>query len=268
MARLLEKNIIRHIPTQRIIESYIYGQIKFDIMDSGDGDPFTSSREGIVDDDQNFKALLEYLEAEVLPKVLDEWDELRLGRGQEGDDENDRKSKRERKARDLYSAVSEEYKLDENAPGREQVGSWIEGLRGDAEFNVSSYIDCFLSENLLRKFIKEEGLELTDPAKEEAYKWREREKKRKKEAGISFDVCDDRGDLSYLGMDELALSVEKTKQTDKEPTLWTHAVSGRLVKNAVGHTGLLSEVAKQHLSVTFANIKARVIDLHSKKNED
>lgn len=43
--RLREKNLIRHFPTQRIAESYLYGQIHFDEMD-GDGDtPFTSSRE-------------------------------------------------------------------------------------------------------------------------------------------------------------------------------------------------------------------------------
>ena len=31
--RLREKNIIRHIPTQRLVESYIYGQIHFDTLD-------------------------------------------------------------------------------------------------------------------------------------------------------------------------------------------------------------------------------------------
>jgi len=41
-------------------------------MDQGGSDPFTSSREGIVDDDENFKALLVFLKGEVLPKILDE----------------------------------------------------------------------------------------------------------------------------------------------------------------------------------------------------
>jgi hypothetical protein len=101
--RLREKNILRHIPSQRIVESYLYGQIHFDKMEKKGSDPFTSSREGIVDGDKNFVALLRYLKEEALPKIFDKWDELRLGRGDEGDEENSRKSKKQRKASDLYS---------------------------------------------------------------------------------------------------------------------------------------------------------------------
>ena len=66
-------------------------------------------------------------------------------------------------------------------------------------------------------------------------------------------------------MDELAISVEGSKKSDGAPSLWQHAVSYKPVRNAVGHTGLLSDTAKVHLSVTFQNIKARVIDLISLK---
>ena len=79
-------------------------------MDAGEGDPFTSSREGIVEDDSNFQALLDYLKREVLPSIFDKWDELRLGRGKEGDEENTRKSKRERKALDLFALAKDEFK--------------------------------------------------------------------------------------------------------------------------------------------------------------
>ncbi len=151
--RLREKNIIRHIPTQRIVENYIYGQMHFDAMDQAGLDPFTSSREGIVDDDANFQSLLDFLKREVLPKILDEWDKLRLSRGKEGDDENTRKTKRARKARDLYSIVSDEFKPQADAPGKDQVEGWMTELQQDAEFNISAYVDCFLSENLVRKYI-------------------------------------------------------------------------------------------------------------------
>ena len=107
--RLREKNILRHIPSQRIIESYLYGQIHFDKMDKKGSDPFTSSREGIVEGDANFAKLLKYLKEKALPKIFDKWDELRLKRGEEGDEENLRKSKKQRKARDLYSIARDEY---------------------------------------------------------------------------------------------------------------------------------------------------------------
>ena len=92
---------------------------------------------------------------------MDKWDELRLGRGKDGDEENTRKSKKERKARGLYSAAREEYEPDDDAPAKDEVDHWLNDLRDDAEFNLSAYVDCFLSENLVRKYIKEHKIKLT-----------------------------------------------------------------------------------------------------------
>lgn len=153
--RLREKNIIRHIPTQRIVESYLYGQIHFDDMDAKGKDPFTSSREGIVEGDESFQQLLDYLKT-ALQKVFDEWDKLRLKRGKEGDEENPRKSKKQRKARDLYTLASDEYSPEEGAARKDIVDDWLDQLREDAEFNITSYVDCFLSENLARRYIDEQ----------------------------------------------------------------------------------------------------------------
>ena len=116
----------------------------------------------------------------------------------------------------------------------------------------------------MRKYIKEHRIELTKPSKEEVKKWREREKKRKDEAGLSFDIRRD-DDLSYLGMDELAISAEGSKKGDGKPSLWRDAINFRPVRNAVGHTGLLTGAAKNHLNVTFENIKGRVKNLVSGK---
>lgn len=265
--RLREKNILRHIPTQRIVESYIYGQIHFDSMDAIGKDPFTSSREGIVEDDGNFQSLLDYLKHDALPQVFDEWDKYRYERGKEGDQENKRKTKKERKARDLYSATREEYELDENAPGKDQVENWLTELRDDAEFNLSAYIDCFLSENLVRKYLVENSIPLKEGVVSEAEAWRKREADRKAEANISFNIRKNDNDLSYLGMDHLALSAEGNKDTGKKQSLWTDAVSFKPVRNVVGHTGLLTDNGKSHLMITYENIKARVKKLVSEEGE-
>jgi hypothetical protein len=42
--RLRERDILKHIPTARIAETYMYGQVHFDDLDDGK-DRFTSSRE-------------------------------------------------------------------------------------------------------------------------------------------------------------------------------------------------------------------------------
>ena len=264
--RIREKNILRHIPTQRIVESYLYGQIHFDIMDSQGKDPFTSAREGVVEDNKEFKSLLDELKRQIIPKITDDWDKFRLELRQSGDEENTaRKSKKDRKALDLYSTAKAEYKPEKGSAQFDQVNQWINELTPDAEFNISAYVDCFLSENLVRKYMTEQKVALTQPAQNEVTEWRDREKVRKGEANISFLIRKDNDDLSYLGMDYLVKCIEGNSLPPKEASLLKDAISYKPVRNAVGHTGLLSTNAKTHLSMTFENIKSRLRNLLSGK---
>jgi hypothetical protein len=256
--RLREKNILRHIPSQRIVESYIYGQIHFDSMDALGKDPFTSSREGVVEDDENFQSLLDYLKRDALPQIFDAWDKQRLNRGEEGDEENKRKSRKERKARDLYSATREEYKPETDAPAKDQVEKWLNDLRDDAEFNLTSYADCFLSENLVRKYIENKEIKLNHGASKEAEQWRKRESDKKGKANLSFTIRKDDSDISYLGMDALSITVEGNKNSGGKQSLCDDAVAYAPVRNVVGHTGLLTDNGKMHLRLKYENIKARL----------
>lgn len=255
--RLREKNILRHIPTQRIVESYLYGQIHFDILDRDGTDPFTSSREGVVEDDVKFQQLMGYLKDSLLPKIIDEWDKLRLDRGEEGDEENPRKTKKQRKARDLYNLSADDYAPDAGDPGKDVVDGWIVELRPDAEFNLQAYVDCFLSENLVRKFFVRKGEKLKDSFANEAADWRKREVEAKAAANISFELRKAEQDIDYLGMDAMSVAIEGSKDMSR-PSLWRDAIAYKPVRNAVGHTGLLTQVAKNHLGMTYENIKARI----------
>ena len=267
--RIREKNVIRHIPTQRIVESYIYGQIHYSALDREGTDPFTSSREGIVESDEKFQLLLTYMKGSLLPKVFDDWDKFRLEIGREGDDENRRKTRKQRKVASFVEAAEDEYRdsSEEAADGAtedtgaaisDKVDSWLKSLRPDAEFNVSAYMDCFLSENLLRSYIRDAKPSLFDGVKSEITEWRDNELKNKQAGNVSFDIRRDDDDLEYLGMDALAVTVEGDGAKSKQQSLWKDALSYKPVRNAVGHTGVLSEVAKTHLSMTFENIKGRV----------
>ena len=81
----------------------------------------------------------------------------------------------------------------------------------------------------------------------------------------SFDVRKDDDGLTFLGMDLLALSVEGSKKRDGNQSLWADAISYKPIRNVVGHTGFLTNNAKNHLALTFANIAARVKKLISEK---
>jgi|TARA_R100001530_G_scaffold8234_4_gene8722 hypothetical protein len=255
--RLREKNIIRHIPSQRIVESYIYGQIHFDTLDREGTDPFTSSREGIVEDDEKFRSLMDYLKRDLLTKIIDEWDKFRLEVKDEGDDDNTRKSKRDRKAQALVSEAKKDFQPDDDAPTKDVVEEWLTEMQTDAEFNTSAYVDCFLSENLVRKYIGHKNLSPIDGIQKEIVKFKEREEKSKQAANISFPIRQISLDLSYLDMDALAFTAEGSKSTNTQ-SLWGDAIGFKPVRNAVGHTGRLTNVAKNHLNTTFENIKARV----------
>lgn len=263
--RLREKNILRHVPSQRIIESYLYGQVHFDKMDKKGADPFTSSREGIVEGDKNFAALLKYLKEKALPKIFDTWDDLRLKRGEEGDDENSRKSKKQRKARDLYTIASGEYSPGLSSSRRDVVDGWLDQLRDDAEFNIASYVDCFLSENLARRYIVERKLTLGPGVKSEADQWRVAETRKKTKANLSYGIRKSDEDIDYLGMDALAVTVEGKKASVGEQSLTLDAIEYAPVRNVVGHTGLLTENGKGLLRLKHENIKARIKTLVAQK---
>lgn len=262
--RLREKNVIRHMPTQRIVENYLYGQIHYDALDRPNADPFTSSREGIIEDDAQFVSLKKELKV-LIQEVIDQWDALRLESGQDGDDDNPRKTKKERKALDMYNIARTDY----NAAGgdkaaKDKVEEWLDQLRGDAAFNLQAYVDCFLSENLIRKYIDDKKLTPPTGALKDIAKWKKREEDTKGEANISFDIRAIPNDLSYLDMGALAVTVEGTKTTNGKQSLWSDAVLYKPPRNAVGHTGLLSTNAKNHLNLTHENIKARLRALLAK----
>ncbi|WP_298434717.1 ATP-binding protein [uncultured Jannaschia sp.] len=261
--RLREKNILRHIPTQRILESYLYGQVHYDSMDRTGKDPFTSSREGIVEDDASFNELLEYLKKDLVPRILDEWDALRLSRDEEGDDENPRVSKKQRKAKALVSETEKEFSPPPGTPQRGEVEDWLRRLRPDAEFNISAYIDCFLSENLIRQFIKNQSLPLTKPAVDEIEKWKKREEENLAAANISYDITRSVDDLGHLGMKELSIMSEggKNDSSGRPTPLYQDQTTYTPIRNAVGHTSLLTSNAKTQLSITLENIKARLARL-------
>ncbi|GAG84729.1 unnamed protein product, partial [marine sediment metagenome] len=80
----------------------------------------------------------------------------------------------------------------------------------------------------------------------------------KLEANISFDIREHGDDLSYLGMDFLAKIVDGNKHQQNTTSLVRDAIEYKPMRNAVGHTALLTEVAKQRLKLVYENIKGRL----------
>jgi hypothetical protein len=260
--RLRERDILKHIPTERLVESYLYGQIHFNALDDTT-DRFTSSREGIVADDPKYKKFLLKFRKTIL-QIVQDWDKWRIKHREEGDPDNERLTKRERASRGLFGAASKEYGLSKGKKSKGKVASWVDELADDAAFNFDSYADCFISENLVRKFIKEKKLPLSSEAIAEAKKWKDREAASKGKGNISIAIRRESSDLSYLSMDDLANLVDKKKDPAKEACLARDASEYKPVRDAVAHTALLTDAAKKKLSTVRENIKGRVKTILSK----
>ena len=253
--RLRERDILKHVPTARIVESYLYGQIHLDSLDDKT-DRFTSSREGIVADDPKFQAFIEGFRT-VLLSIVNDWDEWRLKHRGNGDPENTRKTTTERASLGLYHAVAKNFEPDTTRRKTETLDSWLGDLARDAEFNFESYAECFISENLVRRFISEHGITLSPEAKARVLKYKNLEQNNKNRGNISIELRRSGSDLSYLSMDDLANLVDKKDKTT-EASLSRDASEFKPMRDAVAHTALLTDSAKAKLKSVRENIKGRV----------
>jgi len=272
--RLRERDILKHIPTARVAENYFYGQIHFNDLDD-DKDRFTSSREGIIADDPKYKEFLEALRKKILEIVAD-WDELRRKHRKDGDPENENVPGKERKAEELYNAVSGEYDLPEGSENRQKVDGWVNDLRDDAKYNLTSYAECFVSENLLRKHIEENGsaptsctnadqsgktcMDRYDPkagnisfcAYCKGEKGKQSLKDQKSEAGTSIQIRNDEENrLLFLDYIDLAKIIDDRILKDEDKPY-------KPLRNSVMHTSRLTDAAKTKLTSVFDNVIATV----------
>jgi len=272
--RLRERNLLNKAPSAQNPSEYVYGQIYFDNLDDGDTDPFTSSREGVKADNEEYGKFVEKL-GEALRRVYREWDQYRIELRQPGDPENPNYSPKSRAARDLASAITDDYKealiesetevvskdqvISEN---QSMVSSWIDDLQEDAEFNFSAYADCFISENLLRKYAEVKGVELTSKYTKAAMKYRNNENENLETADMSLNIRRNGSDLSYLDMDLLVSLIDTN-----DNNLHTYGNQYKPVRDATMHTSLLTSEAKEHLSAVFRNIKTRILTKLRKDEE-
>jgi hypothetical protein len=254
--RLRERDILKHIPTARVVESYLYGQIHYNEMDDSK-DRFTSSREGVISDDPKFTQFLKTFSG-LLRIVLEDWDLWRNDHRQDGDPDNPRLTKKERSSRSLYNAIVEDYVPPDAKGVRKKVDSWVDDLAKDARYNFESYAECFVSENLIRKHIESEGVVLTEEAKRDILTYKNKEKENKERGNVSIDIRKTNSDLAYLPMDGLANLVDKAKDVHRDAGLSRDAVEYKPIRDALMHTSLLTDEAKTRLTTTSANIKGRV----------
>lgn len=263
--RLREKDLLKYKPTARVVESYSYGQIFYDNLDTGNGkDLFTSSREGIVTNDETFGKFLNEL-SRIYSIILSDWDTFRLKHRQDGDPDNTTITPKQRKAQELFFKTLEDMGLKKKIKKNTIVNQWADVLSDEVKFNIPSYTECFIAENLLRAFIKYNKIGI-DEFDNKVARYRKTEENNKNKANISYDIRENDDSLYYLDMDDL--SSKSDPDMGNGPSLEKSAKVYRPIRNAIGHTSIITNQAKNALNVEFNNIKARLDKLVDSVKDD
>lgn len=262
--RLRERDILRHIPRSRIYENYLYGQIHYDGLDD-EIDRFTSSREGVIVNDPKFKDFLTHLDT-MMSTIAEDWNKIRKDLTGIGDLENKGNGT---KAQQYISGAlhekAEEFvtpNIDICQDDRRQrnLQGVIEDLSKQGQQNVESYIDCFVSENVLRTYIKQQQIDLMSHTVNMAEKKvpiphfiqcrMNEEQSQIDQSGVNTIIrSGDLKDLSFLDLKMLADIVDLKKTSRVRANLTMKSDEYRPLRNAVMHTALLTDGAKRKLSM-------------------
>ena len=208
----------------------------------------------MVTNDETFKQFLDELGV-IYSKVLSDWDAFRLRHKQDGDPDNTTITPKQRKAQELFFRTMEDMGLRKKIKNNTIVNQWVEVLSDEVKFNIPSYTECFIAENLLRAFIKHNKIDTSEFNSKVAI-YKERETKNKNRANISYDIRENDDSLFYLDMEDL--SIKSDPDTGNGPSIEKSAKVYRPIRNAIGHTSIITEQAKNALNVEFNNIKARL----------
>jgi len=266
--RVRDTDVLKHIPSAQLPENYLYGQIHFDVLDKDGKDRFISSREGVLADDPLYKEFLRELKKTIL-SIMDQWDDLRDERGKDG---NLEKASKIKKAKSLYREVKKEYEGEFGEGGDE----FLSELTDDAAFNSTSYMECFISENLLRKHVSNtdsapkkcprmaatgKKCEEWDPEKLckfcKAENGRVGLEQQKVNAKTSIQIRESEDDvLLYLDYLDLAEIIDDAVLADKDNPY-------RPLRNSVMHTARLTNEAKTKLTDVFNDVVSTVKKLVS-----
>lgn len=142
------------------------------------------------------------------------------------------------------------------------MDEWVDAFHGDAVYNFTSYADCFISENLIRRYIQEKNIALSPEAQSTVTEMKKRETQNKTAGNINIELRQASIDLSYLDMANLVNFVDKANTQNCLPH---DAKQYKPIRDALMHTALLTDAAKRKLTTVYENIKGRILALLSKK---
>lgn len=258
--RLRQQDILSERPSARVPAQYVYGQIHYDELDSSTKDPFTSSREAVMEDNKAFAQLLDYL-ADILNKqIFDEWDRWRLMDREDGDDENKRMSRKKRAAQKLVDEEVDELFPDANLKKPQDV---FDRLLTEATDGLKDVLDdygrLYTLENLMRLTAQQYHMKPSNSDRKTADNFRKNAKDDLERSGLAEPCRSHEEDLWYLGVAELLKTVEKGHEPPNgRSPLEAQKDLVRYLRNIVMHTAGLTPYGRDKLNAHVQAIAALV----------
>ena len=249
--RVRESELVSKVTQSRVPEYYLFGQIHVDSFDSDEEiDRFTSSREGVKEDDPmyvRFKGLL----AGILLEIIRDWDQWRNEWVDPDELENVESSAELRTKKKAKSLVMQMIKDGEY----DMSSSLIKQIREMAEENLPSYVNCFMAENIMRRYIVDNNIPYSHF--EYAEQLYTEEQQAQVNLNLEFDTrkClfgPDHVLINYVRTKDMALIIDQHKR-HRNPIVKDIEYQ-RLSRNGLMHTALLTMGGKSAGNVGWINI--------------
>lgn len=284
--RIRERNIIQHIPTARVPEQYIYGQVHIDSLDRPGTDPFTSSREQIIADDPVYKEALIELKT-ILKDIYDNWDDLRVALRQDGDTTSKRHSKRQRAAAMLVKETISGFSIKKKTQEGRLWQSKLKIVTEEAENSVGYYSDVYVAENLIRRLLEDRGYKddsilppyirhiLFDDEYQGKPGQRRKAKAERREADAGYTgisaIRANPESLYYLNLSDLMSISDKHSSSGIRMKEVLGELSGArekitLLRNVIMHCGSLTRHGRDEFDTLFPGLRDAILEFASNAN--
>lgn len=261
--RVREINVLSKITAHQLYENYIYGQIHLDDLDSDDNDRFTTSREGIISDDELYNKKLHIIK-KILRKISTDWTKFRNEIGEDGETEDENPDILIRnKARSVANAVAKKIKSNHDSYN---IFNKRPFFKEDVVKYTAAYSQCYIVENLMRECILLNNIDFKEKRynRDEIDKFKKREGNNKVKANIKYSV---RGncDTQYLGAENLCKTIANTQPKEDKTDLMGDIKKYSLVRDPLMHTSILTDRAFNVLTSTTDNLIAYTVSKLKKR---
>ena len=263
--------LVSKVTQARVPEYYLFGQIHVDCLDSDEKiDRIISSREGIKENDPMYVKFKKLLNS-VLKDINKDWCKWRkewIDIDELDNVESSAELRTKKKVKSLIMQMIKDGEYDMSGPLTEQ-------MREMAEDNLPSYVNCFMAENIMRRYIVDNNISYSHF--EYAAKLHTEEQQAKVSLNIKFDIrkCffgPNHVLINYVNTKDMALIIDRHKRHSNPNKRHSNPIKKdiehqQLSRNGLMDTALLTMGGKSEGNVGWINIINKISEwLKNKKN--